>query len=109
MIAKKERFVIINDLREKYPLAWLFRIAEVSRAGFYKWNASRVAAKEREQLERNLKDHIMAIHRLRPYYGYPRITTQLRKEGIHVNHKRVYRVMKELRIQSVSRRCEQRL
>lgn len=104
MKAKKERFIIISELSGKYPLAWLFKIAEVSRAGYYKWLASRVRAKEREHSERNVKGHIMAIHQLRPYFGCPRITTQLRKEGFHINHKRVYRLMKELRIQSVSRR-----
>jgi putative transposase len=46
----------------------------------------------------------MAIHRLHPYYGYLRMTVALRKEGFLVNHKRVYRLMKELGIRSVIRK-----
>jgi putative transposase len=102
--AKKDRFSIIDALRLKYPLPWLFKIAEVSRAGYYKWRASRERAKEREQMEQNVKEHIMAIHRLRPYYGYLRMTVALRKEGLHINHKRVYRLMRDLGISSVIRK-----
>ncbi|MBS2772513.1 IS3 family transposase [Anoxybacillus sp. PDR2] len=32
----------------------------------------------------------MAIHRSCPFYGYPRMQVALRKEGFHMNHKRVY-------------------
>lgn len=104
MKAKQNRFVIIKELSGKYPLAWLFEIAKVSRAGYYKWLASRERAKERAKSDKNMKDHIMAIHQLHPFYGCPRITTQLHKDGFRINHKRVYRLMKELRIQSVIRK-----
>lgn len=104
MKAKKERFAIIGEFSGKYPLAWLCKIAKVSRAGYYKWLASRERAKEREKSDQDMKDRIMAIHQLHPYYGCPRITTQLRKDGFLINHKRVYRLMKELRIQSVIRK-----
>jgi len=46
----------------------------------------------------------MAIHRLHPYFGYLRMTTALMREGLHVNHKRVYRLMKKLGIRSVIRK-----
>lgn len=46
----------------------------------------------------------MAIHANRPFYGYPRMKIALKKEGLHVNHKRVYRLMKEMSIQSVIRK-----
>lgn len=59
---------------------------------------------ERKQQERLLEEHIMAIHRLHPYFGYLRITVALKREGLHVNHKRVYRLMKKLSIRSVIRR-----
>lgn len=51
-----------------------------------------------------LKDHILAIHRLRPYFGYYRMRTALRKEGLIVNHKKVRRLMRELGIRSVIRK-----
>jgi hypothetical protein len=59
----------------------LLEIAEVSRAGYYKWRKDREHAHRHGQQEHILKDHIMAIYRFRPYYGYLRITVALRKEG----------------------------
>lgn len=56
------------------------------------------------QQERMLRSHMTAIHQIRPYYGYPRMTVALRKEGLVVNHKRVYRLMKEMNIRSVIRK-----
>lgn len=59
---------------------------------------------ERRQRDRVLKEHIMAIHHSHPFYGCPRMVTALKKEGFWVNHKRVYRLMKELNIQSIIRK-----
>ncbi|MDF9413886.1 hypothetical protein E1B06_19730 [Brevibacillus laterosporus] len=36
-IWKVNRFLIINELRKKYPLTWLVEIARVSRSDYYKW------------------------------------------------------------------------
>ncbi len=46
----------------------------------------------------------MAIHHVHPYYGYPRMRIALRKNGFVVNHKKVYRLMKEMNGQSVIRK-----
>lgn len=79
-------------------------MAEVSRAGYYKWRHKQNSPSLRKQGEDLLKDHIMAIHRVHPYFGYFRVTTALRREGLFVNHKRVYRLMKALGIRSVIRK-----
>jgi len=42
--------------------------------------------------------------RLRPYFGYYRMRTALRKEGLIVNHKKIRRLMRELGIRSVIRK-----
>lgn len=99
--AKDARFAIIEEMREKYPLNWLFELAAVSRAGYCKWRSISKKRTKRQEEEMLLKEHIMAIHRIRPYYGYLRVTAQLRREGIPVNHKRVYRLMRDLGIRSV--------
>lgn len=51
-----------------------------------------------------LKGHILTIHHQHPYYGYKRMRTALRREGIMVNHKRVRRLMRELGIRSCIRK-----
>ncbi len=46
-----------------------------------------------------LKEKITQIAYHHPYYGYRRITAQLRREKLSINHKRVLRLMRELGIQ----------
>jgi putative transposase len=101
---KTARFSIIEDMRPCYPLPLLLELADVSRAGYYKWRKTMTTPTKRHENEQLLKEHIMAIHRMRPYLGYLRVTSRLRREGIVVNHKRVYRLMKELGVRSVIRK-----
>ncbi|XEQ95410.1 IS3 family transposase ISBth8 [Sporomusa paucivorans] len=103
-MTKKARFEIIHALRKVYRLGWLFEIAKVSRQGYYKWLRQHKNASVKQQKEQELKEHIVAIHQLRPYFGYLRMVIALAHEGFHVNHKRVYRIMKELGIQSMIRK-----
>lgn len=58
----------------------------------------------RADSEVDITAHIKAIHSLRPFYGYRRMTVALHREGFVVNHKRVYRLMRKLGIQSVIRK-----
>ncbi|WP_155727297.1 IS3 family transposase [Peribacillus simplex] len=104
MVLKAERFQVIDGLRKTHPLAWLLKIGEVSRAGYYKWRKTQ--SKRSLRLEKNLwiKEHILAIHKIHPYYGYKRMTRSLFREGIVVNHKRVRRLMRELGVTSVIRK-----
>ena len=87
-----------------YPTTLLCKIAEVSRAGYYKWLNMQETRKACLDEESMLKEHILAIHRIRPHYGYFRMRTALRKEGLIVNHNKVRRLMRELGIQSVIRK-----
>lgn len=74
----------------------------VSYSGYYKWRV------RQQQTDRDL----FLIEKIQERYersrksaGYRQITLQLRKHyGLVVNHKAVYRIMKKLGIQSVSRR-----
>lgn len=96
--------MIINELRKKYPLTWLVEIAQVSRSGFYKWLSTKGRPSARNEFNQNLKKHMMAIHLEHPYYGYPRMQIALKKKGLNANHKRIYRLMKELNLQSIIRK-----
>lgn len=104
MTSKVARFQIIEDLRVRHRLGWLLKLAAVSRSGYYKWRKSLHAAKERRQKQHELESHLLAIHRMHPYFGYLRMTIALRREGIRVNHKKVYRLVKQLGICSVIRK-----
>jgi putative transposase len=101
---KQARFETIEEMKEKYSLVELCNIADVSRAGYYKWKSAVEARKARVEQDADLKEHILAIHRLRPYFGYIRMQIALGKEGLVVNHKKVRRLMRELGIRSMIRK-----
>ncbi len=73
------------------PLTELCRLAEVSRAGFYRWRGDG----PREDADMELRDQIQRIAVEWPCYGSRRITRELRQRGQHVNRKKVQRLMRE--------------
>ena len=87
-------------MRPKHSLLNLLQFSGLSKSGYYKWkNSASGYCKDKD-----IADHIKAIHSVRPFYGYRRMTIALRREGFTVNHKRVCRLMKKLGIQSVIRK-----
>jgi len=46
-------------------------------------------------------NRIDEIYTDKPYYGYPRITAQLKREGLIINHKRVANLMQTMGIQAI--------
>jgi transposase InsO family protein len=55
--------------------------------------------KPKGKKETGIKNKIKDISYKHPYYGYRRITAQLRRNKVIVNHKKVLKMMKELGIQ----------
>jgi transposase InsO family protein len=77
------------------------RLAEVSRAGFYRhWQE--VAPGEEEVALRHEIQLIFVAHR--GHYGYRRISAQLRQQGMLVNRKRVARLMREDNLLAIVKR-----
>ena len=56
--------------------------------------------RDKEQQEASIKDRIKDIYCQHTYYGYRRITAQLKRENIKINHKRVRRMMRQMGIQA---------
>ncbi len=77
------------------------QLAGVSRAGFYRSLAERRPAEEATEV-RSVIQQIALEHRRR--YGYRRITAELRRRGMIVNHKRVSRMMREDNLLAVQAR-----
>ena len=69
------------------------QLAQVSRAGFYRWLQEPQPAAEEEMEVRSAIQQIALERRRR--YGYRRISAELRRRGVQVNHKRVARIMRE--------------
>jgi putative transposase len=90
------------SLATPIPLERLCRLALVSRAGFYRWrDASEAVDRDRDL---DLRNEIQRIALEFPYYGWPRVTRELGDRGWRVNHKRVYRIMREDNLLCLRRR-----
>jgi putative transposase len=68
------------------------RTAAVSRASFYRWLEPTAPVEEQMEV-RSAIQAVVLEHRRR--YGYRRVTRELRRRGLLVNHKRVARLMSE--------------
>jgi putative transposase len=77
------------------------RLAQVSRAGFYRHWQERAPRSEQTELRAEVQ-RIALAHRRN--YGYRRVTEQLRSEGWAVNRKRVARLMAEDNLLCLRRR-----
>lgn len=106
-VPSSKKFAVIKELlHKKYNLTLLCNLAGVSRSGFYKWlnRQTFVSPKQREDEAMKLK--IVECHeKLKGIYGYRRVKVWLKRTyAIHMNHKRVQRLMGELGLRAVIRR-----
>ena len=79
-------------MQGKLSVERMCQLASVSRAGFYR------SLQEQEPVEEDMEvrstiQKIWAEHKRR--YGYRRVSAELRRRGMLVNHKRVARLMRE--------------
>jgi putative transposase len=88
------------SLATPIPLERLCQLALVSRAGFYRWQG----APSEGDRDMDLRDEIQRIALEFPYYGWPRVTRELKNRGWQANHKRVYRIMQEDNLLCLRRR-----
>jgi transposase InsO family protein len=88
------------SLATPIPVRQLCWLAQVSRAGYYRW-CSAPPAVDRDL---DLRDEIQHIALEFSSYGWPRITAELKRRGWEANHKRVYRLMREDNLLCLRRR-----
>jgi transposase InsO family protein len=85
-----------------YPVKRLCQVLDVVRSSFYKWRAGRHARAARERADAALATRIKTIHADSDgTYGSPRVTAELRDEGMEINEKKVARVMRKFSIAGV--------
>ena len=85
--------MVVQKLRQKHSLILLLEIAQLPRATFY-YHLKRLTKVDKYA---QTKEEIKVIyHENKGRYGYRRITTALHNRGIHLNHKTVQRLMKQL-------------
>jgi putative transposase len=88
------------SLATPIPVQRLCVLAEVSRAGFYRWRQTPPTV----DADLDLRDAIQKIALEWPSYGWRRITAELHRQGWKANHKRVLRIMREDNLLCLRRR-----
>lgn len=90
------------SLQGSLSIERMCQLAQVSRAGFYRSLQEHVPVKEEMEVRSTIQQ-IVVEHRRR--YGYRRVTAELRRRGMFVNHKRVARLMREDNLLAVQPRA----
>ena len=88
-------------LQGEPTIARLCALAGASRAGYYRnW-----AASAPRQEETAIRDMVQRVALAEKTYGYRRVTFELERAGVVVNHKRVLRLMREDNLLCLRRRA----
>ena len=97
-------YAFVDAQKTDFKVATLCRVCGVSTSGFYDWvERMRVGPSSAERDEAEVLERIRVAHRnSRGRYGEPRITAQLARDGVAVNHKRVERLMA---VNGITGRC----
>lgn len=98
-----DRYQMIEELKDRYPITWLTEMAKVQRSGYYKWLRNGKTSL-RKRVDTILRQRILEIHQTYKMFGYPRVKLALRDRGFVVNHKKVYRLLCELGVHSMIRK-----
>ena len=84
----------------QFAIEKMCRVLRVSRSGYYKWLHQKPSkrAEENKELCQKIEEIYQKSHKR---YGSPKITQELKKEGIYVSRPRVARIMKKMGLKSI--------
>lgn len=88
-MSRADKRAIVTGLSEQYPVQSICAILRLSRSTYYYQQKDKVGDQE-------LLDAIEEILMRKPYYGYRRVTQQLKRDGQVVGETRVRRLLKAL-------------
>ncbi|WP_141031089.1 IS3 family transposase [Escherichia coli] len=96
-----EKYALIKQWRQLFPVEAMCRVFDVSRSGYYGWTHT---PSDRKQRDERLKLEVKVAHiRTRETYGTRRLQTELAENGIIIGRDRLARFRKELGL-----RCKQK-
>ena len=88
------RFRLIDAAKEEFPVQRLCKVLEVSPSGYFAWQSRPASRRQREDLV--LLAHVRSAFALsNRTYGSPRMTHELRGQGLEAGRRRVARLMRE--------------
>lgn len=86
-------------MKNDFSVMRICKTLKISRAAYYAWKASPVSS--RDLANSTLLTQIREIHqKSNRRFGSPSVLMKLKEQGIHCNHKRIERLMKENQIYS---------
>ena len=90
-VARVRVFAFVAAQKADFPVRTLCRVCRVSTSGFHAYAARKASSPSPGELARaEVARHVARVHKSsRRRYGSPRVTAQLAREGILVNHKAV--------------------
>ena len=97
---RKEKAVIVNELRQSYPLNDLLQLSGLARSTFYYY--LKHLDKDKYECEKQEIQEIYIANKGR--YGYRRITIAMRNKGYVINHKTIQKLMKQLSLKGKQRK-----
>jgi putative transposase len=96
-------FELIQAEKASFPVRMMCEMLEVSHSGYYAW--LRRTPSKRSGEETRLKVSIQEAHqRGRGTYGSPRVTQELKSQGLRAGRHRVARLMREQGLRGLPRR-----
>lgn len=97
------RFRLIDAAKKEFPVQRLCKVLGVSQSGYFAW-------KDRPACRRQNEDMVLLAHIRSAFalsnatYGSPRMTRELRDDGITIGRHRVARLMRENALKARQRR-----
>jgi putative transposase len=97
------KFAFIHEHRDDWPVELMCEVLAVSRSGFYAWRRRPMSDRAKRQQE--LTDKIRLVHaQSRRTYGSPRVTAELKDQGVCICENTVAKLMKQAQIQAKIKR-----
>jgi len=88
------RFTFIDAAKKEFPVQRLCKVLGVSQSGYFAWRGRPASQRQREDLV--LLAHVRSSFALsNETYGSPRMTHELRDQGLKAGRRRVARLMRE--------------
>ena len=99
--SNKEKTKIVEEFKSNYPISSILKILNLKKSTYYK---CKITIKNNSDKDFLIKNLILGEYlKSGKTYGYRRITYSIKKMGININHKKVYRLMKEMDIRSIAK------
>ncbi|MBS1651526.1 MAG: IS3 family transposase [Bacteroidetes bacterium] len=94
-----KKYMFMNKYSSEHSVGKMCRVIKASRSGYYKWKLGIVS--ERTHRREYIKEEIKQVFiKSKNTYGSPRITKELKQQGIKVSRKMVAKLMQEMGLKS---------